>query len=789
MDSYELLYKTLNDNQLVDTKSAFKDELGDRQESNVQSMIDRALSREKKLNRQVFKFNSGSDQLHGSEKKSPGHNFNKEEIEEIMEKLVNRLVGSPQISADDALNTKIEKIFALESFQKMVENADIFADMSSHSFSQDFISQSQHKYEETLRKQGEKTPDNNKIFTEMSNWSDSLAQSAKHQDVSTFLDPESSLSFIGQRKTEEDQGNLKKSPSIGDLLGGVKTDRSQEESKLIGSPKEESKNQLEKYIATKVEKMPSDIMGEWHSETSSFFHGSTSFVQAIEDAIDEYTGDDDPGYDAYEVLEENFRRASKELATKYGFPQRSWVPSTTITKKEESKPTQEDVKEETEGADDQEREKPLDLSFSEDTDRKKPKNDQQSEEKIETEDKDDSSLKNALLPQHLKHAEGADHFYPIEFEGTVFDCYGLKVIYDRERTGFEETKDFQIVINSIIAGRYQVIEYLGSAAFSKAIHCFDMHSKQHLCMKIIENNKDYFDQSVDEIKLLRYINVNGDADQNNVIKIHDFFYHKEHLFIVTELLKDNLYEYSKYNREQEDFRYFTIGRLQKITMQILQGLKYIHSLKLVHCDLKPENILIKSYSKTEVKVIDFGSSCFIHDHLSSYVQSRSYRAPEVIIGCKYDYKIDMWSLGCILAEMWTGNVLFQNNTVQGLLARVIGIIGPFPEEMTKKGRLVNTFFTKEGLLYQEGGDEASETSVDVANPFSKKRNLEESRKIQILVPKKSSLKHRVRTKDPVFLDFIRSLLEIDPDKRPSADEAMKHPWFTECRYDDGIHFD
>jgi dual specificity tyrosine-phosphorylation-regulated kinase 2/3/4 len=92
-------------------------------------------------------------------------------------------------------------------------------------------------------------------------------------------------------------------------------------------------------------------------------------------------------------------------------------------------------------------------------------------------------------------------------------------------------------------------------------------------------------------------------------------------------------------------------------------------------------------------VIDFGSSCFTHDYLSSYVQSRSYRAPEFILGCKYDARIDIWSLGCIIAELFTGSVLFQNETVQGLLARVIGIIGPFPEELLSEGRLVNKFFT------------------------------------------------------------------------------------------------
>jgi dual specificity tyrosine-phosphorylation-regulated kinase 2/3/4 len=140
----------------------------------------------------------------------------------------------------------------------------------------------------------------------------------------------------------------------------------------------------------------------------------------------------------------------------------------------------------------------------------------------------------------------------------------------------------------------------------------------------------------------------------------------------------------------------------------LTALSFIHDLKLIHCDLKPENILIKSYSRCEIKVIDFGSSCFIHDHLSSYVQSRSYRAPEVILGCRYDYKIDIWSLGCILAELFTGYVLFQNDSVQGLLSRVIGIIGPIPEYMMKEGRLVSNFFTREGLIYQEANEEKEE---------------------------------------------------------------------------------
>lgn len=96
--------------------------------------------------------------------------------------------------------------------------------------------------------------------------------------------------------------------------------------------------------------------------------------------------------------------------------------------------------------------------------------------------------------------------------------------------------------------------------------------------------------------------------------------------------------------------------LQVITRQCLEALQYLHNLGIVHCDLKPENILIKSYKKCEIKVIDLGSSCFQTDNLCLYVQSRSYRAPEVMLGLEYDEKIDIWSLGCILAELCSGEV-------------------------------------------------------------------------------------------------------------------------------------
>lgn len=342
-----------------------------------------------------------------------------------------------------------------------------------------------------------------------------------------------------------------------------------------------------------------------------------------------------------------------------------------------------------------------------------------------------------------------------EYIRRKYEIFELRVVHRRRRTGFEESKDFPIRINDLIAGRYQVMEFLGSAAFSRAVQALDLKTQSLVCLKIIKNNKDYYDQSLDEIKLLKFVNAEDPNDEHGIVRLYDFFYYKEHLFLVCELLRANLYEFQKYNKESGDEPYFILPRIQRIAIQTLQSLAFLHHLGLIHSDLKPENILIKSYSRCEVKVIDLGSSCFTTDHLSSYVQSRSYRAPEVILGLDYDQKIDVWSLGCILAELSSGSVLFQNDSLATLLARLEGILGPIPSWMVAQGRYGHRFYTKNGQIYERSPHTGA---------------------YELLLPKRTSLKWRVPDADDGFIDFIAFLLTVDPRQRPTAEVALQHPW-------------
>lgn len=206
-----------------------------------------------------------------------------------------------------------------------------------------------------------------------------------------------------------------------------------------------------------------------------------------------------------------------------------------------------------------------------------------------------------------------------------------------------------------------------------------------MAVKIIRNKKRFHGQALIEVKILQRINQERQqASAAGIVKMLDNFYFRNHLCITFELLDINLYEFVKLHQ----FRGHSLKLVRHMAAQILAAMQVMERLRIIHCDLKPENILLcdegmvtdtpDSWSGARLQIIDFGSSCYVHERVYTYIQSRFYRSPEVILGIEYGMAIDMWSLGCILAEMYTGVPLFAGENEHEQLACIMEVMGVPP---------------------------------------------------------------------------------------------------------------
>jgi dual specificity tyrosine-phosphorylation-regulated kinase 1 len=301
------------------------------------------------------------------------------------------------------------------------------------------------------------------------------------------------------------------------------------------------------------------------------------------------------------------------------------------------------------------------------------------------------------------------------------------------RTGVKnngyDNADYDYIIQNdtgeIFHERYIIKHKLGKGSFGQVYCAYDQSGGCEVAIKIIKSRKPFTNQAQIEIELLRHLKDNDASDEMNIVHLLDTFMHHEHQCLVFEMMSYNLYDLLKNTR----FKGVSLNLIRKFAKQILKALEYLcrPDINMIHCDLKPENILLKHPRRSAIKLIDFGSSCFFNKKTYSYIQSRFYRSPEILLGTmNYSQKIDMWSLGCVLVEMHTGEPLFGGTDALDQIARVIQIRGPLPMDMLLEGRSENRtkYFTrvdnseearqKEQELHAAGGGSMSSGLDDSA---------------------------------------------------------------------------
>lgn len=216
-----------------------------------------------------------------------------------------------------------------------------------------------------------------------------------------------------------------------------------------------------------------------------------------------------------------------------------------------------------------------------------------------------------------------------------------------------------------------------------------------------------------------------------------------------ELLGLNLYQLLKRN----SFRGLSISLIKRFSLNILQSLSFLSKSNIIHCDLKPENILLSDSSLNSVKLIDFGSSCLANQKVFSYIQSRFYRAPEVVLEIPYTSSIDMWSFGCILAELYTGFPIFPMESEEELIKKIVEVIGLPPVDFIAQGsRSYKYFSTTEKII-------------------GKDLNLQQN-------PQKT-ISAVLRGADVGLICLIEKCLQWDPKKRPTPEAALAFSWLDD----------
>ncbi|KAG0722881.1 Serine/threonine-protein kinase Doa [Chionoecetes opilio] len=237
-----------------------------------------------------------------------------------------------------------------------------------------------------------------------------------------------------------------------------------------------------------------------------------------------------------------------------------------------------------------------------------------------------------------------------------------------------------------------------------------------LALKIIKNVEKYREAAKLEINVLEKLAEKDPYNKHLCVRMLSWFDYHGHVCIAFDMLGLSVFDFlvsfvlslqlsilgSRLSLEPEsclgkdnNYRPYSLDQVRHIAYQVCYAVKFLHDNKLTHTDLKPENILfvdsdytltydpkkkrdIRTVKKTDIQLIDFGSATFDHEHHSTIVSTRHYRAPEVILELGWTQPCDVWSIGCIMFELYLGITLFQTHDNREHLAMMERILGPIP---------------------------------------------------------------------------------------------------------------
>ncbi|XP_041743172.1 homeodomain-interacting protein kinase 1 isoform X1 [Coregonus clupeaformis] len=346
--------------------------------------------------------------------------------------------------------------------------------------------------------------------------------------------------------------------------------------------------------------------------------------------------------------------------------------------------------------------------------------------------------------------------------------------------------DYQLVQHEILCSvscSYEVLEFLGRGTFGQVAKCWKRGTNEIVAIKILKNHPSYARQGQIEVGILNRLSAEN-ADEFNFVRSYECFQHKGHTCLVFEMLEQNLYDFLKHSK----FSPLPLRHIRPILQQVATALMKLKSLGLIHADLKPENIMLVDPLRQpyRVKVIDFGSASHVSKAVcSTYLQSRYYRAPEIILGLPFCEAIDMWSLGCVIAELFLGWPLYPGASEYDQIRYISQTQGLPAEYLLSAG-------TKTGRFFKRGPDSSyplwriktpsdHEAEMGIKSKEARKyifNCLDDMMQVNLSSHLEGTDMLAEKADRREFIDLLKRMLRLDADKRITPTKTLGHPFVT-----------
>ncbi|XP_061076812.1 homeodomain-interacting protein kinase 1-like isoform X3 [Conger conger] len=346
--------------------------------------------------------------------------------------------------------------------------------------------------------------------------------------------------------------------------------------------------------------------------------------------------------------------------------------------------------------------------------------------------------------------------------------------------------DYQLVQHEIlcsVSNSYEVLEFLGRGTFGQVAKCWKRGTNEIVAIKILKNHPSYARQGQIEVNILGRLSTEN-ADEFNFVRSYECFQHKNHTCLVFEMLEQNLYDFLKHSK----FSPLLLKCIRPVLQQVATALMKLKSLGLIHADLKPENIMLVDPLRQpyRVKVIDFGSASHVSKAVcSTYLQSRYYRAPEIILGLPFCEAIDMWSLGCVIAELFLGWPLYPGASEYDQIRYISQTQGLPAEYLLSAGTKTSRFFNRgpdsSYPLWRLKTPAEHEGEMGIKSKEARKyifNCLDDMMQVNMSTNLEGTDMLAEKADRREFIDLLKKMLTLDADKRITPMKTLAHPFVT-----------